>query len=274
MISHENLNPYYRNSWHKLTVIVSRDIIKEILNKKERLPIMKKTVALILVAVMSLSLVACGIGRIISRKDVLKLYEEIKLTKDNVMDYFEIEEVDQKDAFGDKTGETEFVFKLKDGYFFDSDKENVIRVSFSYVTMQCDKDEKNPKVPTGDLDSNEDVIYHDSRESDFQFGYFDRERWLLNTSHEFYESNGYVEEGNVCVTMIYDFEVEKVAGRIIEYDLEKLEKYFPEGKNGVRTIEISVDQYNQMRHEFDEDRDEMAYEYWYESVYGMVKSWD
>lgn len=229
---------------------------------------MKKIIALLLVMLMSLSLSACS--KKITAEDVKSLYEEIELTTENVMDYFELVETEHKDAFGDSTGEIAFVLKIKDGYIFEPDKDTVLRVNFTYTTMQYAEGSEKPEFPTENIENNENVVRHRNEEQDFHYTDYDRQRDLLITDHVYYAEIGDVKEGYLCETQVSNWEIVKVAGKIIAYNLNELDKLFPVDKDGYRNVEIWLGKKHRWDEKFDSNSEDWEHAYWYEIIYNML----
>lgn len=229
---------------------------------------MKKIIALLLVMVMSFSLSACG--KKITGEEVKTLYEEIELTTENVKDYFELVEMEAKDDFGDNTGETAFVLKIKDGYIFEPDKDTILRVNFTYTTMQYAGESEKPEFPTENIENNENVVRYRNEERDFHFSDYDRQEDLFITDHAYYAEIGDVKEGYLCETQIFDWEIIKVTGKIIAYNLTELDKLFPVDKDGYRNVEIWLEKNQSWAEKFDANSEEWEHAYWYEIIYNML----
>ncbi len=133
---------------------------------------MKKILALLLAAVMCLSLVACGGGNDTpstndnnanntsqenenSTTDNID-YEPVEITLDNWQDYFEVVEVPvwEENAFGEiDSFNLEYEFRLKEEYYprLNAEASNiVIEISYSYGKKPCKVDFENLTYELGE----------------------------------------------------------------------------------------------------------------------------
>lgn len=105
---------------------------------------MKKIIVLVLAVVMCFSIVGCSSGpTYVTDEDFMADIELIELTTDNCMEYFELNEYEDVDDFGQPTGDKYLGIKLKDGYApisFDAETSvnNELLIKVSYVSVETE----------------------------------------------------------------------------------------------------------------------------------------
>ena len=228
---------------------------------------MKKIFALLLAVIMCLSFTACGKPY---DEDVLECYESTELTAENVTEYFELELADHTDAFGDKTGETALLFKIKDGYIFGTNDVTILRVYYTVATVKYAQGSEKPVITAENLETDGAVVDFSSHEYDYHFSSYDRQLDLAVI-----DQAQYTEDGFLCETQIVEWGISKASGSVVSYDLTALDAFFPVDKNGLRIVEFRYKMDGKKydyTETFDANSEDWEHAYWYELVYDAITS--
>lgn len=198
---------------------------------------MKKILALLLAAVMCVSLVACGSKeQKIYLDDVLSLYETIEVTEENIMEFFDLVEVEQTDIFGDSTGEKELLLNGKEGYFPDYENGCALRVTYTITTIKYAEGSERPEFPMENIEDNEFVVEHSTKERDIQLH--------LEGLGEYLETSYSISDGYIYETQITDFTILKATGNVVTYKQSEIDNLFSVDDSGKKSLTVWKDDTN------------------------------
>lgn len=177
---------------------------------------MKKIIALLLAAVICLSLVACNKtpeenkDESATKAPVVQTTGDVKLTKDNFETYFEFieESFFTKDSSGEYTQfRTRHYYKLKDEFRIDSSKSSIeLKYNYSSSTKKVNLDFDNQKYTFGDQ-VGEKKEYNNIPVN--QISQITYKEYAILLFQPYYASKGDTE-----VTYFSDFEIASVEGTI------------------------------------------------------------
>lgn len=177
---------------------------------------MKKFIALLLVAIMCLSLVACSKTPEENKEDdtnktpVVQTSGDVKLTKDNFDTYFEFieESFFTKDASG-KVNALRFrhYYKLKDEFNIDLEKSSIeLKYNYSSTIKKVEIDFENQKFTLGDQIGEKKEVKNITIDKISQMTYKDYAILLLQPTH--------ASEGATEIKFLSDFNLISVEGNI------------------------------------------------------------
>ena len=198
---------------------------------------MKKLLVILLVAVMCLACAACGAKeQKIYVNDVLPLYETVEVTEENIMQYFELVEVEQTDIFGEPTGEKLLVLKEKEGCFPAYDNGCALRVSYTVITVKYAQGSEKPEIPTENIADSEYVVAYSPKENDIQL--------RLEGSGEALETVCSVSDGFIYETQLSDFKIVKAKGNVVTYKQSEIDALFSTDDSGKKSLTVWIDDLN------------------------------
>ena len=162
-------------------------------------------------------------------QDVQALYGRVEITPENFNIYYELVELDEKDAFGETTGTTYMVAQEHDGCF-PSSESVIVRITCTVTEIKYPVGTERPEIPTEGLENCDFFVSSNVKEYDIEIPEGNSYAHLLRTK---YTQNGYVYE-----SLISDLVVEKAMGSVITYDPIAIDALIKINEDGNKSITI------------------------------------